>query len=138
MVARRWRLQGQCRSFVKIAMEDSASAILLRTRFWWLRCSPMDEAGDDRELDERRQHCLDHATTRQQWGGRGGEEQQRGGTTVRQWLDGNEREEFLGCGCSEREEKWRSVFWMQQREEKQREEKVGRVNCLGYSFNRSN
>ncbi|KOM57785.1 hypothetical protein LR48_Vigan11g081800 [Vigna angularis] len=62
-----------------------------------LRGSPMDEAGDERlarikqaandqrELDEWRQHCLDHATTRQQRGGRGGEvvdaagrEQQRG------------------------------------------------------------
>ncbi|KOM28443.1 hypothetical protein LR48_Vigan543s003100 [Vigna angularis] len=62
-----------------------------------LRGSPMDEAGDERlarikqaanderELDERRQHCLDHATMRQQRGGcdgdvvdAAGREQQRG------------------------------------------------------------
>ncbi|KOM28949.1 hypothetical protein LR48_Vigan623s000600 [Vigna angularis] len=69
-----------------------------------LRGSLMDEAGDKRlarikqaandkwELDGRRQHCLDHATARQQRGGRNGDvvdaagrEQQRGNNGEARW-----------------------------------------------------
>ncbi|KOM26312.1 hypothetical protein LR48_Vigan252s002400 [Vigna angularis] len=100
-------------------------------------------ANDQRELDGRRQHCLDHATARQQRGGSGGDivdatgrEQQQGNNeeavrrrppigdpvveTMMERLDAAGRldvvrekkseELFLGCGCSEREEKWRNFF----------------------------